>query len=138
MDINELLSTLSPEDMQKLKETAASMLGSGEESDKVSSLLDNYGGAGTASTTQDDGDSDSDAQMVSALVSKLGSGSAMPTLLKAVSALENTKNIKDARSNFLFALKPLLSPKRHHKVDEAVKIMRLFSILPMLKGDDRR
>lgn len=137
MDINELLSSLSPDDMEKLKETAASMLGKGDESDKVSSLLDSFRGSESASSKHDDDNMGSDAQMVSALISKIGAGNAMPQLLKAVSALENTKNIKDARSDFLFALKPLLKKQRHSKVDEAVKIMRLFSILPILKSDDR-
>ena len=40
MDINELLSSLSPDDIEKLKETAASLLGDNEEkAQSVASIL---------------------------------------------------------------------------------------------------
>ena len=40
---------------------------------------------------------------------------------------------KDPGCELLTALKPMLSPERRHKADEAIKMMQLFSILPLLK-----
>ncbi|HQA05388.1 MAG TPA: hypothetical protein PLD98_03710 [Clostridiales bacterium] len=131
MDINELLSSLSPDDIEKLKETAASLLGDNEEkAQSVASILDKR-----KEDTKELSVKEDDAQMVNALVSRLGSNKAMPTLLKAMGELEKNMNKRDARSDFLFALKPLLKKHRQSKVDEAVKIMRLFSLLPLLKGE---
>ncbi len=40
---------------------------------------------------------------------------------------------KDPGCELLSALKPMLSPERRHKADEAIKMMQLMSLLPLLK-----
>lgn len=40
---------------------------------------------------------------------------------------------KDPGCELLTALKPMLSPERRHKADEAIKMMQLLSLLPLLK-----
>ena len=40
---------------------------------------------------------------------------------------------KDPGCELLTALKPMLSPERRNKADEAIKLMQMFSILPLLK-----
>ena len=40
---------------------------------------------------------------------------------------------KDPGCELLSALKPMLSPERRHKADEAIKMLQLFSLLPLLK-----
>ncbi|MBR2152862.1 MAG: hypothetical protein IJ944_06245 [Clostridia bacterium] len=52
-------------------------------------------------------------------------------IMKIVGALKN--NVSDQRVNLLVSLKPHLSEKRQKRVDDAVKILRLISLLPMLK-----
>ncbi len=45
----------------------------------------------------------------------------------------------DPRYNFLLSLKPMLSDKRQGKIDEALKLMSLLSLLPLLnemRGED--
>ena len=37
------------------------------------------------------------------------------------------------RTAFIAALKPLLSPERRHKADEALRMMRLLEMLPILR-----
>jgi len=44
-----------------------------------------------------------------------------------------SKTSEDETANLLVALKPLLSEKRKHKVDKAVKILRLLSVWEILK-----
>ena len=40
---------------------------------------------------------------------------------------------KDPGCELLTALKPMLSPERRHKADEAIKMMQIISLLPLLK-----
>ena len=93
MDISDILSSLSPDDINKLKETASSLLGS-------------------QSATPEP----SDAPVASDLLSAFGKLSA-----------------DDERTALLRALRPLLSEQRQKKTDEAIKILRLMSLLPLLK-----
>ena len=39
----------------------------------------------------------------------------------------------DKNTEFIRALKPLLKPKRQTKADEAIKMMKIFSMLPILQ-----
>ena len=50
-------------------------------------------------------------------------------LLPLLSAL----NSRDEREDFICALKPLLSDERRKKADEAMKFVKLLSIIPLLK-----
>lgn len=52
-------------------------------------------------------------------------------IMKIVGALKN--NASDKRVSLLVSLRPHLSEKRQKRVDDAVKILRLISLLPMLK-----
>ena len=40
---------------------------------------------------------------------------------------------QDPGCQLLMSLKPMLSPGRRHKADEAIKMMQLISLLPLLK-----
>jgi hypothetical protein len=40
---------------------------------------------------------------------------------------------KDPGCELISALRPMLSPERRHKADEAIKMLQLFSLLPLLK-----
>ncbi|MBQ8550287.1 MAG: hypothetical protein IKL44_05300 [Clostridia bacterium] len=48
-----------------------------------------------------------------------------------LSALKNSG--EDDRSRLLLALRPHLSPERRERVDKAVKLLRIVSIMPLLK-----
>lgn len=52
-------------------------------------------------------------------------------IMKIGNALKSQK--PDDRSQLLLALKPHLSPARQERVDQAVKILRIMDILPLLK-----
>ena len=56
------------------------------------------------------------------------------TITKIASVLGKlSSQPKDPGCELLAALKPMLSPERRHKADEAIKMMRLISLLPLLK-----
>lgn len=98
MDISELLSNLSNDDMQKLKETANSLL-----SPKASAS-----------------NSSSELPVID------------PKLLGSISKVAGIMNVKDPRCDFLLSLKPLLGAQRQHRVDEAVQLMRMITVLPRI------
>ncbi|MDO4743313.1 MAG: hypothetical protein Q4B04_04690 [bacterium] len=56
----------------------------------------------------------------------------MGTIMSIMSAMKT----EDSRSQLLLALKPHLSDTRKERVDNAIKIMKLVNILPVLKDND--
>lgn len=60
---------------------------------------------------------------------------ALPDLsvLSRLAPLLGELSRRDERADFIAALKPLLSEERRKKADDAIKIIRLVSVLPLLK-----
>lgn len=56
-----------------------------------------------------------------------------PSMLITVMSLFETMNKTDDNERFLLALKPLLREENQSKIDAALKFMKLFSLLPLLK-----
>ncbi|MDE6726374.1 MAG: hypothetical protein K2J80_00370 [Oscillospiraceae bacterium] len=56
-----------------------------------------------------------------------------PEMLIKMFALFETLNQPDDNERFLLALKPLLREENRAKVDSAIRLMKLFAILPLLK-----
>ncbi len=111
MDLNDLLSSLSDEDMKQLQETAAQLLGNMQTDSSAAG--NNSGGA-----------------------AELFGGNnplADPKVLGGLSRYFGKMNEKDSRSDFLYALKPLLSEARRNKVDEAVNVLRVVKMMHMLR-----
>lgn len=101
MDINEILSSLSSDDIEQLKEAANSILG-GEQK-------------------QTNEPSQPDINLFNpAILSNLG------MLSKALSG-------DDDRTALIKALKPMLSDERKQKADEAIKILKLLQLMPLLQ-----
>ena len=125
-DLGAILNSLSPDDIENLKQTAASILGGSEnkkspekepdikvdkqESNQfnIEALLKNMGGLGSFG---------------------------MPDLsqLSAIMPILQALNSQDERLDFINALKPLLSQERQKKADEATKLVKLMSVLPLLQ-----
>ena len=131
LDLNAILNSLSPEDIENLKQTAASVLGGmgggappeqesrpkpKQEQNQVNfdALLKNMGGLGSFGDL---------------------SGLGMPDLsqLSAIVPILQAFNSHDERLDFINALKPLLSEERQKKADEATKLVKLMSVLPLLR-----
>lgn len=53
-------------------------------------------------------------------------------IMKVLGALKERPN--DQNTAFLTALKPLLHTERRERIDSAIKLLRVFSVLPMLKS----
>lgn len=59
----------------------------------------------------------------------------MSKLMKIMPLLSSV-NKEDENARFLRALKPHLKDKRQRKLDEAIKMMQILKILPILKEQD--
>ena len=81
----------------------------------------------------DDGDDEkSDNNADSGQSEGLFSGLDPEMLLKMLSQFE-TLNQPDDNERFLLALKPLLREENRPKIDSALRLMKLFSLVPILK-----
>ena len=124
MDIGDILSNLSDSDMENLRAAAQELFGGdGQGGEKSGGEREEKGENGGARNGQGSGMPDISSLLGNAeLVSKLAS-------------LMGAMNKKDAKSELINSLKPLLNEKRRKRADEAARIMKLIDILPMLKGD---
>lgn len=116
-DINSILNSLSQEDIENIKKTAEGIFGGAAEPQKVESNAQNQ-------------NSDQGENILTGL-----SGLGMPDLsqLSALAPILQAFNSHDERLDFINALKPLLSQERRKKADEAMKMVRLLSVIPLLR-----
>lgn len=56
-----------------------------------------------------------------------------PEMLLKLLALFETLNQPDDNERFLLALKPLLREENRAKIDSAIRLMKLFTLLPIIK-----
>lgn len=124
-DLNAILNSLTPDDIENLKQTAASVLGGKniEPPIKENEIKNNK--------------QDSNQFNFEDLLKNIGGSNSfgMPDLsqLSAIVPILQAFNSKDERLDFINALKPLLSEERQKKADEATKLVKLMSVLPLLR-----
>ncbi len=114
MDISSLLSSLSADDIEKLKATAQQFFG------------DSAGGGNTELPKQE--------------VSPAVPGLELPfdpKLITGVAKFSKMMNENDERSAFILALKPLLSDQRRKRADDAVMMLKFFRIISLLQENGR-
>lgn len=109
MDISSLLSSLSSEDIEKLKDTAKQFFGEKEEPQKT-------------------------AQQKNNPLSELPFD---PKLLTGVAGFSRMMNEADEKSNFIMALKPLLSEKRQKKADDAIMMLKFMKVINAMQENGR-
>ena len=105
-DLSTMLTGLlnSPEGMEQLKNMAGALLGGSKEPPQTSSNNDIFSGIGPDE---------------------------IAGIMKMVSLLKQDQT--DQRAGLLLAIRPHLSQERQKRVDDAVKILRLIQILPLVK-----
>ncbi len=106
-NINEIISSLSDEDMENLRAAAENLFSSEEKTEKKESF--GFGGMPDLSNI-------------------LGNA----RLMSGITSIMGAMNKTDSRTRLIEALKPLLSENRRRKADEAMQMMKLFDLLPML------
>ena len=121
-DLSAMLSQLldDPQGMEKIKSLAGSLLdGQGALSTGGSPSSGGSGGTATSESAQ-------------------GFGEGLPispgeiqTIMKLMGAMKNTGD--DDRTRLLLSLKPHLSEERQQRVDQAVKLLKLITLLPLIR-----
>ncbi len=114
-DISSILNSLSAEDIENIKKAASGFLGNmGETQEKPKEKKQENNGIPFPDGL---------------------SGLGMPDLsqLASLAPILQAFNSHDERLDFINALKPLLSEERRHKADEAMKLVKLLSVLPLLR-----
>lgn len=76
----------------------------------------------------DNSDNNADSERSDGIFSGLD-----PEMLLKMMSLFETLNQPDDNEKFLLALKPLLREENRVKIDSAVKFLKIFSMLPILK-----
>ena len=111
MDISSLLSSLSAEDIEKLKATAQQFFGD-----------------------------DTEEKKPEAKKQDMPQGLDMPfdpKLITGVAKFSKMMNENDEKSAFIMALKPLLSETRKKRADDAVMMLKFFRIISLLQENGR-
>lgn len=86
--------------------------------------------------TEDDSDSDSNNKNDGENESNKSEGlfgNLDPEMLIRMLGLFETLNQPDDNERFLLALKPLLRSENQAKIDSALRLLKLFTVLPILK-----
>lgn len=105
MDIGDLLGSLSGDDIKNLQDIASSLFG------------------GETKNNDKKGSSATD----------IFSGIDLNAFSSIASIMSGLQGGEDPRCKLLLSLKPLLSPQRAKRVDEAVKIMKMIELIPLLR-----
>ncbi|MBO5858796.1 MAG: hypothetical protein J6R20_03380 [Clostridia bacterium] len=107
--INDIISGLSAQDIENLKAAAENIFGSGE--------------------NKKDSDPRGESQgAMPDLSSILGDA----RMMAKISSIMGMMNKRDSRAELIVALKPLLSEKRRKRADDAMQMLKLFEILPLM------
>lgn len=103
-DLQDLLSSISDEDMAKIKNVAASLM------------------------------NDSQNTRQEPVQNQQSLGNFDDNAMGKIMSVMGQFNKEDERTRLIQDLKPLLSEERRKKADEAIKFLRLMELLPLLKG----
>lgn len=125
--------------MEDIAQTLQDILGSEEGQQKLKGLMEMFG----------NGNDDIDLSMLEGMLSSTQSQSAPSNssanndeppdggldlqALMGIGKMMEQVNKRDSNTELIRALKPLLRPERQKKADTAIKILRLLSLLPLLK-----
>ncbi|MDE6470961.1 MAG: hypothetical protein K2L19_08090 [Eubacterium sp.] len=128
-NINDIINSLSADDINMLKGVASSILGEEAQKSTPPAQQNNnlLGDLGNMS-----------GNTMSGLTSALSLGSGLDgidfeMIMKAKTIFEKMNNTKSKNADLIMALKPHLDPKTQNKADQALRILQLFEVLPLLK-----
>ncbi len=118
-NLNDIISSLSADDINMLKGVASSILGgSNEENEKTDNKQNQNQNTGQGSN---------------ALASLGINTDEFNMMMKAKTIFDKMNSASNKNTDLIMALKPHLAPEHRAKADAAIKILRLFDVLPYLK-----
>ncbi len=121
-NLNDIINSLSAEDINMLKGVASSILGdSTDTTEQQKPQMNNA----KQNTPQQSG--------VPALAGLGLDGIDFNMIMKAKTIFEKMNNTSNKNVDLIMALKPHLSPETQNKADQAMRILKLFEVLPLLR-----
>lgn len=140
-NINDIIAGLTPGDIETLKGVASSILGgtgsSGQNNSQTSGQQQFNQPPPVQQQVRDVSNTIQQAQNMGNLINGLEGlnfGKAdFEMMMKAKTIFDKMNSTHNKNVDLIQALKPHLSPQTRDKADQAMKILRLFEVLPMLK-----
>lgn len=125
-NINDIISNLTPDDINMLKGVASSILGEGAPENTQSTTQN--------SSAQNLNNNQNNNQNALQSLNSLGLDSLdFNMIMKAKSIFDKMNNTPNKNVDLIMALKPHLRPETQNKADQALKIIKLFEVLPLLR-----
>lgn len=120
-NLNDIINSLSADDINMLKGVASSILGDSADAEQPKQQQNNT----KQSAPQQSG--------VPALAGLGFDGIDFDMIMKAKTIFEKMNNTSNKNVDLIMALKPHLSPETQNKADQALRILKLFEVLPLLR-----
>lgn len=123
-NINDIISSLTDDDINMLKGVASSILGGGNGQSSDNTTNQNNNQTNSQSSNQNN----------TALPANLGFDNIdFDMIMKAKKIFDTMNSTKDKNVDLILALKPHLRPETQNRADQAMKILKLFDVLPLLR-----
>ncbi|MDE6752417.1 MAG: hypothetical protein K2J59_06595 [Eubacterium sp.] len=113
-NLNDIIASLSSDDINMLKGVASSILGEDSSNSNSNPPVEENNSQNALSSLGFNGD---DFSMI----------------MKAKSMFDRMNKTSNKNTDLILALKPHLSPENRNKADTAIRILKMFEILPLLK-----
>lgn len=122
-NLNDIINSLSADDINMLKSVASSILG--EEAQQ-------------SAPPQQNNSANNNANNLSDVTNALTLGNNLDNIdfdmiMKAKTIFEKMNHTKNKNVDLIMALKPHLNPQTQNKADQALRILKLFEVLPLLR-----
>ena len=125
-NINDIIANLTPDDINMLKGVASSILGDGAPENNTQGTAQNHVNNQSVNNSQN--------QNALQSLNSLGLDSLdFNMIMKAKAIFDKMNNTPNKNVDLIMALKPHLRPETQNKADQALKIIKLFEVLPLLK-----
>lgn len=125
-NINDIIANLTPDDINMLKGVASSILGDGAPENNTQDTAQNHVNNQSVNNSQN--------QNALQSLNSLGLDSLdFNMIMKAKAIFDKMNNTPNKNVDLIMALKPHLRPETQNKADQAMKIIKLFEVLPLLR-----
>lgn len=125
-NINDIIANLTPDDINMLKGVASSILGDGAPENNTQGTAQNHVNNQSVNNSQN--------QNALQSLNSLGLDSLdFNMIMKAKAIFDKMNNKPNKNVDLIMALKPHLRPETQNKADQAMKIIKLFEVLPLLR-----
>lgn len=130
-NINDIISNLTSDDINMLKGVASSILGDGTPENDTQNNVQNAPAQNQPNNKSINNNSNQNALQS---LNSLGLDSLdFNMIMKAKAIFDKMNNTPNKNVDLIMALKPHLRPETQNKADQALKIIKLFEVLPLLR-----